>query len=67
MWIMAQRRGLPHPAPMEQDRVEFLRQRIALYRRYLHDGVMSELAREYLRQIAEDQAELDRVGAPDRC
>jgi hypothetical protein len=50
---------------VEPDRVEFLRRRIALYRRYLHEGVMSELAREYLRQIAEDKAALDRAEAPD--
>jgi hypothetical protein len=62
---MARGGGLPHLAPVEPDRVEFLRRRIVLYRRYMHEGVMSELAREYLHQIAEDTAELDRAEAPD--
>jgi hypothetical protein len=45
---------------MEQDRIELLRQRIALYRRYLREGVDGRLAFEYLSQIAEDEAELGR-------
>jgi hypothetical protein len=46
---------------MEQDRAELLRRRIALYRRYLREGVEGALALEYLRQIAEDEAELNRI------
>jgi hypothetical protein len=46
---------------MEQDRAELLRRRIALYRRYLREGVEGALALEYLRQIAEDEAELKRI------
>lgn len=48
---------------MENDRAGLLRRRIALYRRYLREGVIGGLALEYLRQIAEDEAELGRIGA----
>ena len=46
---------------MKQDRTELLRQRIALYRRYLREGVDGRLAFEYLRLIAEEEAELGRM------
>ena len=46
---------------MEEDRAEALRRRIALYRSYLREGVEGALALEYLRQIAEDEAELKRI------
>ena len=42
-----------------------LRHRIALYRRYLREGVDAALAVEYLRQIAEDEAELAAIEAKD--
>jgi hypothetical protein len=48
---------------MEQDRTERLRQRIALYRRYLREGVDGRLAFEYLRLIAEKEAELGRMAS----
>ena len=51
---------------MEQDRTKLLRQRIELYRRYLREGVDGRLAFEYLRQIAEDEAELGHVAAEGR-
>lgn len=35
-----------------------LRRRIALYRRYLREGVEGELAAEYLKTIAADEAAL---------
>ena len=35
--------------------------RIAVHRRYLAEGVDEALAAEYRRQIAEDEAELDRI------
>lgn len=37
-----------------------LRRRIALYRRYLSEGVDAELARIYLHEIAVAEAELAR-------
>jgi hypothetical protein len=40
------------------ERADLLRQRIALYRRYLAEGVDGELARRYLREIVEAEAEL---------
>ena len=40
-----------------------LRHRIALYRRYLSEGVDAALAVEYLRQIAEDEADLAAIEA----
>ena len=46
---------------MEEDRAEALRRRIARYRSYLREGVEGALALEYLRQIAEDEAELKRI------
>jgi hypothetical protein len=42
---------------MEQ-RAETLRRRIALYRRYLAEGVDADLARQYLDHLAMDEAEL---------
>jgi hypothetical protein len=38
--------------------IELLRRRIALYRRYLREGVEAELAADYLRTIAADEAAL---------
>ena len=52
---------------MEEDRAELLRRRVALYRRYLREGVNGGLALEYLRQIAEDEAELGRIEPSERC
>lgn len=46
-----------------EDRAEILRRRIALYRRYLREGVNTALAAEYLRQIADDEAELAEIEA----
>jgi hypothetical protein len=43
-----------------------LRHRIALYRGYLSEGVAAPLAVEYLRQIAEDEAELAAIEGGDR-
>ncbi len=40
---------------------DMLRRRIALYRRYLRDGVDGELAAEYLRTIAADEAALAAI------
>lgn len=37
---------------------ERLRRRIALYRRYLREGVDSDLAAEYLKTITADEAAL---------
>ncbi len=59
-------RAVPHSAVME-DRTELLRRRIALYRRYLREGVNDGLAVEYLRQIAEDEAELARAQSANRA
>jgi len=44
------------------ERAEFLRRRIELYRRYLREGVDIDVAAEYLRQIAEDEGELAEIG-----
>jgi len=40
---------------------ENLRRRVALYRRYLREGVDAELASEYLRTIREDEAMLAQI------
>lgn len=42
-------------------RAETLRRRIALYRRYLHDGVSASLARQYLKEIAAAEAILAKL------
>jgi hypothetical protein len=52
---------------MEEDRAELLRRRVALYRRYLREGVDGGLAIEYLRRIAEDEVELGRIESGERC
>ena len=42
-------------------RSEILRRRIALYRRYLAEGVDAELARHYLHEIRDATAELAEI------
>ena len=42
-------------------RAEILRRRIALYRQYLRQGVASELATQYLREIIAAERELERI------
>ncbi len=44
-----------------EDRADFLRRRIELYRRYLREGADAALAAEYLRRVAEAQAELAKI------
>ena len=48
-----------HDASME--RIEFLKARIALYRRYLREGVDSDMARAYLWLIGRDEIELTTI------
>jgi hypothetical protein len=51
-----------------EDTIERLRRRIMLYRRYLREGVDGDLAADYLRTIAADEAalaELARRVKPD--
>lgn len=43
------------------ERAEILRRRIALYRRYLAEGVEAELAQHYLREIVSTEAELAAI------
>jgi hypothetical protein len=40
------------------ERIEFLRARISLYRRYLREGVDGEVATAYLWLIRQDEVEL---------
>jgi hypothetical protein len=44
-----------------EEHTENLRRKIELYRRYLREGVDVSLAREYLREIAKAEAELERI------
>jgi hypothetical protein len=46
-------------------KAETLRQRIALYRSYLRDGVNAGLAREYLKEIAKAEAALGALVESD--
>jgi hypothetical protein len=55
--IIAAARIPAHVRRMD-DRADMLRHRVALYRRYLAEGVSAELAIVYLREIAEAEAEL---------
>jgi hypothetical protein len=43
------------------DRAKVLRDRIAVYRRRLEEGLDSEQVRTYLREIAKAQAALDEI------
>ncbi len=43
---------------MGDNSAEALRRRIALYRRYLREGVEGDLAAEYLKSIVADEATL---------
>jgi len=49
-----------------EERADMLRRRIALYRRYLREGVDVALAGEYLRQLAEDETELTEIESGKR-
>lgn len=45
------------------ERVELLRARIALYRRYLSEGAEGDMARAYLWLIRRDEVELTAIAA----
>jgi len=47
-------------------RAELLRRRITLYREYLRQGVASELASQYLREIVAAENELGRISDDGR-
>jgi hypothetical protein len=49
-----------------EERADMLRRRIALYRRYLREGVDAALAGEYVHQIREDEAELATIESGER-
>ena len=46
------------------DTPAMLRQRIALYRRYLAEGVTADVARHYLESIAQAEAKLAEMRRP---
>jgi hypothetical protein len=48
-----------------EERAEMLRRRIALYRRYLREGVDAALAGEYVRQIRDDEDELATIDSSE--
>ena len=43
------------------ERAEFLPRQIALYRRYLSEGVVGDIASRYLIEIAKAEAELAEI------
>lgn len=43
------------------ERAQILHRRIALYRRYLSEGVDADLARQYLNEISVAEAELAEI------
>ena len=49
-----------------EERVDILRRRIALYRRYLREGVDAALVAEYAWRLAKDEAELAAIEAGER-
>jgi hypothetical protein len=51
----------------QKARAELLRRRITLYREYLRQGVASELASQYLREIIAGERELERISDDRRC
>ena len=57
--------GLGFLYPMEE-RADILRRRIALYRRYLREGVDAAIVGEYVRQLWEDEAELAAIESAER-
>ena len=44
-----------------KERADILRRKIALYRKYLSEGIESDLARSYLREILEAETELAQI------
>ena len=50
----------------KSDKANALRQRIALYRSYLRDGVNAGLARHYLKEIANADAALAVLDQNDK-
>jgi hypothetical protein len=49
-----------------EERADMLRRRIALYRRYLREGVDATLALEYVAQIRDDEGELAAIESAER-
>ncbi len=45
----------------DQDQLELVRARIALYRQYFKEGVPSELVGRYMRELHSAQKELERL------
>jgi len=66
IWLRAEITKCFSKIHMGDDRAELLRRRIALYRSYLREGVEGALALYYLRQIAKDEAELNRIEPGER-
>lgn len=55
------RSSMARAARGREERADVLRRRIATYRRQLSEGVDVELARRYLAEVAEAEAELRRI------
>lgn len=51
---------------MTRETSDMLRQRIAIYRRYLSEGVDGDLARSYLNEIMKAEAELRDLEGQER-
>ena len=49
-----------------EERADVLRRRIALYRRYLREGVDAALVGEYVQQLWEDEVELAAIESAER-
>ena len=60
IWIKAIRRRSSIFCAMNEP-IELFRRRIALYRKYLAEGVDAALAQEYLHEIARAEAELVNI------
>jgi len=50
---------------IQSDKADVLRQRIALYRSYLREGVSASLARQFLAKIAAAETELAKLAEHD--
>ena len=49
-----------------EERADVLRRRIALYRRYLREGVDAAIVGEYVQQLGEDEVELAAIEFAER-
>jgi hypothetical protein len=70
-WLIQIKAALGSPISLgvmgaTEDRAAVLRRRIATYRRWLSEGVPTDVARAYLAEIAKAEAELAQIEDSER-